>query len=301
MPQSFYDILGVGITASDEEIKRAFRELARRHHPDVSREPASHFLFLRIAEAYQVLIDPMRRAEHDRTLDCDRDAAGSGGGTAGTASDSERVEAGIDPGTRVDVDFGGILLLCRVRQQQGPKLYLTAPATARRSVRFRPGTPVKLTLFEAGTCLEAETRALEWIWMQPPVVVVGPVVGWREIRRRGALRSVRELAARVRFGPGTGSAPERETLLGRTLDVGAGGASLMLTTSAGVRVGDLGSLAIQIEDDFWCDEVPVRVVRVRNWLRSTGRAAEIGVQLHSVSDEQLLRWKACLARVGVES
>jgi molecular chaperone DnaJ len=62
----YYDLLGVSRTASDAELKRAFRTLARELHPDVSSEPDAGARFRDIAEAYEVLSDPERRATYDR-------------------------------------------------------------------------------------------------------------------------------------------------------------------------------------------------------------------------------------------
>jgi DnaJ-class molecular chaperone len=69
MQSTYYQILGVSVTASPAEIRRRYRELARTHHPDVSGDRlAGHQEFLAISEAYQVLSDPLRRAEYDREL-----------------------------------------------------------------------------------------------------------------------------------------------------------------------------------------------------------------------------------------
>lgn len=64
----YYQILGVPKTASREEIQRAFRRLAREHHPDMSGQATSDE-FRRIREAYEVLSDPQRRADYDARRD----------------------------------------------------------------------------------------------------------------------------------------------------------------------------------------------------------------------------------------
>ena len=67
MPRTdYYEVLGVPRAAAQEEIKRAFRQLAREHHPDVNKDPGAAERFKLINEAYQVLGDPERRARYDR-------------------------------------------------------------------------------------------------------------------------------------------------------------------------------------------------------------------------------------------
>ncbi|WP_205736272.1 DnaJ domain-containing protein [Acidiferrobacter sp. SPIII_3] len=64
--RDYYRIMGVERTASAEDIKRAYRKLARRYHPDVSKEPKAEERFKEIGEAYEVLRDPEKRAAYDR-------------------------------------------------------------------------------------------------------------------------------------------------------------------------------------------------------------------------------------------
>jgi curved DNA-binding protein len=61
----FYDILGVPRSASQEEIQRAFRKLARSYHPDVNKDPGAEDRFKQVSEAYEVLSDPETRRRYD--------------------------------------------------------------------------------------------------------------------------------------------------------------------------------------------------------------------------------------------
>lgn len=66
MTQDYYEILGVDRDASEQEIKKAFRRLARELHPDVnSHDPEAEEKFKQAAEAYEVLTDPWRRQTYD--------------------------------------------------------------------------------------------------------------------------------------------------------------------------------------------------------------------------------------------
>src|SRR5436305_5630985 len=67
LPRDYYEVLGVGRDASETEIKKAFRRLARELHPDVnSHDPEAEEKFKQAAEAYEVLSDAERRATYDR-------------------------------------------------------------------------------------------------------------------------------------------------------------------------------------------------------------------------------------------
>ncbi len=64
--KDYYQILGVPRDATEEDIKKAYRKLARKYHPDVSKEPNAEERFKEIGEAYEVLKDKDKRAAYDR-------------------------------------------------------------------------------------------------------------------------------------------------------------------------------------------------------------------------------------------
>jgi len=95
MAKDYYKILGVARNASKEEIKKAFRELAHKYHPDKGGDPAR---FKEINEAYQVLSDDKKRAEYDsygRVFEGAEQTSGFGGFDFGKGFD-------------FDFDFGGL-------------------------------------------------------------------------------------------------------------------------------------------------------------------------------------------------
>jgi len=64
--KDYYKIMGLKRDAAKEDIKRAYRKLARKYHPDVSKEADAEANFKEVAEAYEVLRDPKKRATYDR-------------------------------------------------------------------------------------------------------------------------------------------------------------------------------------------------------------------------------------------
>jgi molecular chaperone DnaJ len=64
--RDYYEILGVSKTATESEIKKAYRNLARQYHPDVNKSPEAENIFKEISEAYEVLSDKEKRERYDR-------------------------------------------------------------------------------------------------------------------------------------------------------------------------------------------------------------------------------------------
>ncbi len=66
--QTLYQVLGARKTSTDDEIKTAYRRMVKQWHPDVSKEPNSHEVFIKINEAYEILNDSNKRARYNAGL-----------------------------------------------------------------------------------------------------------------------------------------------------------------------------------------------------------------------------------------
>ena len=64
--KDYYEVLGVSKDASDDDIKSAFRKLAKKYHPDICKEPDAEEKFKEVQEAYAVLSDPTKRKQYDQ-------------------------------------------------------------------------------------------------------------------------------------------------------------------------------------------------------------------------------------------
>ena len=92
--RDYYEILGLSKNATDEEIKRAFRKLAKQYHPDINKDPGAEEKFKEIGEAYAVLSDPAKRRQYDQF----GHAAfqNGGGGSAGGFSGFDASDINLD-------------------------------------------------------------------------------------------------------------------------------------------------------------------------------------------------------------
>lgn len=137
MSADYYDVLGVSRDATPEEIKKAYRKLAMKYHPDVADAPDAAEKFKEIGEAYEVLHDPNKRAMYDRGGNPMGGASGFPGGSYGFSS------GGFDFTNLVDAMFGA-------QAPRGPKS------------RVQPGRDslvrVNLTLAEAAFGITKEIK-----------------------------------------------------------------------------------------------------------------------------------------------
>ncbi len=141
--RDYYDVLGVSPDAGADEIKRAYRQLARRYHPDISGDDRA-VAFLEAARAYEILADPRRR----RSYDVERSA--SPGGPAG------RGEWFAD---EVAIDFPAVSdVLDRMRhaffganalEELSAEIVLT-PHEAFKGTTIPMGIPVRQTCLRCG-------------------------------------------------------------------------------------------------------------------------------------------------------
>lgn len=83
--RDYYDVLGISKDASDADIKKAYRKMAKKYHPDINKEPGAEDKFKEINEAYEVLSDPQKKATYDQFGFAGMDGAGgfSQGGFGG--------------------------------------------------------------------------------------------------------------------------------------------------------------------------------------------------------------------------
>ena len=100
--KDYYEVLGVSKNASQDEIKSAFRKLAKKYHPDVSKEADAEAKFKEIQEAYSVLSDETKRQQYDQF----GHAAFQGGGAGGAGGFGGFDFSGFDYGDIFDNIFG---------------------------------------------------------------------------------------------------------------------------------------------------------------------------------------------------
>ncbi|MCY2936327.1 MAG: DnaJ domain-containing protein, partial [Planctomycetota bacterium] len=114
----FYQVLGVARDASEDDIKKAYRTLARKHHPDLNpdNKKASEAKFKEIQEAYDTLGEPEKRVQYDRF----GKAAGQAGFNPGAAPGGQNPWFGHNQGgSSVHFDFNDLFNNMHAEQPQG--------------------------------------------------------------------------------------------------------------------------------------------------------------------------------------
>ena len=107
MGKDFYKTLGVDKNASDDEIKKAYRKMALRYHPDKNKDPGAEDMFKEISEAYEVLSDKDKRAAFDRWGSEGLRRGGGGGGVGSPSGGFTSSTHHADPFDIFRTFFGG--------------------------------------------------------------------------------------------------------------------------------------------------------------------------------------------------
>src|SRR5882762_4666527 len=144
--KDYYKTLGVPKTASAEEIKKAFRKLARQHHPDVNKKPEAEKRFKEINEANEVLSDPEKRKRYD-AVGPDWERFQQGGQQPGGFQWVYTGQPGADP---FNGDAGGFSDFFRTLFGEGQADFDTGPLFGRTGTRRRRAV--------AGTDVESEVE-----------------------------------------------------------------------------------------------------------------------------------------------
>lgn len=108
--RDYYEVLGVAKSANDSDIKSAYRNLARKHHPDIDKTAGSAEKFKELSEAYQILSDPNKRKQYDQFGHANPNPFGGGGNPFGGGfnwSTSGNPFGSAQGGPNVKFDFGG--------------------------------------------------------------------------------------------------------------------------------------------------------------------------------------------------
>jgi len=119
--RDYYEVLGLSKSASDIDIKKAYRSLAKKYHPDVNKEKDAEAKFKEINEAYEVLSDPNKKATYDQFGFAGMDGSNPNGGFSGFSNMGDFGDFGdIFSSVFGDMGMGGFGGSSRRSQRTGP-------------------------------------------------------------------------------------------------------------------------------------------------------------------------------------
>jgi curved DNA-binding protein len=208
--RDYYETLGVSRSATADEIRAAYRKLARRYHPDVSKDPDAAARFNEVQEAYEVLSDPARRHRYDQFGRAGAHAGVGGGAGAGpggrghytwssAGGGGEPGDFSFDPeelGSMFDAFFGGAGAARSGQQSAGPR------PSAGRARRKQPPVEHEITVtFDTAARGGRETLRLTAAGEEKVIDVTIPqaVADGARLRIRDAVGG-RDLLLTVRVG-----------------------------------------------------------------------------------------------------
>ncbi len=243
--KDYYQILGVEPGAGEAEIKTAYRRLARKYHPDVSKEPGAEDRFKAINEAYEALRDPAKRGAYDQLRsrgyrpgeDIQPPPGGFGGGGRYGSSEFEEIFAGGGAGGGFSDFFESLFGQGRrPGGSNGPR-----PTTARGESRAKLAVPLEAVYQGSTVRINVHNRTLEV--RVPKGIRPGQVIRLAGQGERGDLLLEVEYAAHPKFEiDGRNvvhvlAVAPWEAALGATLSVPTLGGSVGLKIPAGSEAG----------------------------------------------------------------
>lgn len=158
--RDYYEVLGVSKNATVDELKRAYRSMARKHHPDVDKSPGASEKFKEINEAYQALSDPQKRGAYDQFGHAAFDRSqGFPGGAGGYGSQQGPFtytwsSSGQSPFGQGGVDFGGFADPFEIFES----FFGSSNPFSRQGYKRKPTYQMHITLKEAIKGVEKEVE-----------------------------------------------------------------------------------------------------------------------------------------------